>query len=272
MKKVYSNPSSFMEPLLKVENLKTYFLNSLIVKAVDGISFSVSQGGRLGIVGESGSGKSITALSILRLVDPPGKIVDGKIFFKGQNLLSLSESEMRKIRGGRIAMVFQEAMTSLNPVFTIGNQIEESVSLHQDLQKKDRWGKVLESLSLVGIPDPERVARSYPHELSGGMRQRAMIAMALSCEPDLLIADEPTTALDVTIQAQVLELLKELQKKLGMALILITHDLGVIAETVEDVVVMYEGKIVEQASVHDIFKRPQHSYTQKLLSLVTYGQ
>ncbi len=260
-----------MEPLLSIENLKTHFFTSQgVVKAIDGISFSVPRGGRVGIVGESGCGKSMTALSILRLIYPPGKIVDGKIFFEGKDLLLSSENEMRKIRGARIAMVFQEAMTSLNPVFTIGNQIEESVSLHQNLQKKDRWNKVLESLSLVGIPDPERVARSYPHELSGGMRQRAMIAMALSCEPDLLIADEPTTALDVTIQAQVLELLKELQKKLGMALILITHDLGVIAETVDEVLVMYAGKIVEQGSVRDIFKKPKHTYTQKLLSLVTY--
>ena len=256
-----------MENLLIIENLKTHFFTSSgVVKAVDGVSLSIPKGGRLGIVGESGCGKSVTALSILRLVSPPGKVVSGKILLDGKvDLLSLPEPEMRKIRGGRIAMIFQEPMTSLNPVFTVGNQIEEAVVLHQDLPKNKRWETVIESLRLVGIPDPERVAQSYPHELSGGMRQRVMIAMALSCRPDLLIADEPTTALDVTIQAQVLALLTELQEKLKMAFILITHDLGIIAETVEEVAVMYAGRVVEQASTVELFEKPRHPYSRALL-------
>jgi oligopeptide/dipeptide ABC transporter ATP-binding protein len=256
-----------METLLSIENLKTHFFTSSgVVKAVDGVNLTVPKGGRIGIVGESGCGKSVTALSILRLVSPPGKIVEGKILLEGKvDLLSLPEPEMRKIRGGRIAMIFQEPMTSLNPVFTVGNQIEEAAALHQDLPKNKRWETVIESLRLVRIPDPERVAKSYPHELSGGMRQRVMIAMALSCRPDLLIADEPTTALDVTIQAQVLALLKELQEKLRMAFILITHDLGIIAETVDQVAVMYAGRVVEQAPTIDLFERPRHPYTRALL-------
>ncbi len=262
-----------MEPLLSIENLKTYFFTSSgTVKTVDDVSLSVRSSGRLGIVGESGCGKSMTALSILRLVSSPGKIVGGKVFLDGAkknlDLISLPEQEMRKIRGGRIAMIFQDPMTSLNPVFTIGDQIEEAVALHQNLPKNKRWEAVIESLRKVKIPDSERVAKSYPHELSGGMRQRAMIAMALSCKPDLLIADEPTTALDVTIQAQVLLLLKELQEELKMAFILITHDLGIIAETVEDVVVMYAGKVVERASTEKLFEHPRHPYTRALLQSV----
>ncbi len=257
-----------MEPLLTIENLKTYFFTSSgVVKAVDGVSLSVPKGGRLGIVGESGCGKSVTALSILRLVAPPGRIVGGKILLEGEDLLSLPEPKMREIRGGRIAMVFQEPMTSLNPVFSIGNQIEEAIALHQDLSKGARREEVIQALKRVHVADPERVAKSYPHELSGGMRQRAMIAMALSCRPDLLIADEPTTALDVTIQAQVLELLKELQQTLQMAFILITHDFGVIAETVDDVAVMYGGKIVEKGTTREIFANPQHAYTRHLLEV-----
>lgn len=262
-----------MESLLAVKNLKTYFLTSSgTVKAVDDVSFSVKAGCRLGIVGESGCGKSMTALSILRLISPPGKIVGGKIFLEGEkgdlDLVALSEQEIQKIRGGRIAMIFQDPMTSLNPVFTMGDQIEEAIALHQDLPKHKRWEAVVDSLKKVRIPDAERVAKSYPHELSGGMRQRAMIAMALSCKPDLLIADEPTTALDVTIQAQVLLLLKELQEDLRMAFILITHDLGIIAETVDDVVVMYAGKIVEHASTERLFDHPRHPYTRALLKSV----
>lgn len=259
-----------MKPLLEVKHLQTTFETSQrTVKAVNDVSFSIQRGGRLGIVGESGSGKSITALSILNLILPPGKIIAGEILFSGNektvDLLKLSEEELRGVRGRKIGMVFQEAMTSLNPVFTIGEQILEVVQLHQRLKGSEAWDKVLESLSWVKISDPARVAKSYPHELSGGMRQRAMIAMALVCQPDLLIADEPTTALDVTIQAQVLDLLKDIQQRMGMALILITHDLGIVAETVEYVLVMKAGKIVEQSPVMDIFKNPQHPYTQSLL-------
>ncbi|MBI1909325.1 MAG: ABC transporter ATP-binding protein [Deltaproteobacteria bacterium] len=259
-----------MEPLLTVENLKTYFLTSRgTVKAVDDVSFTINRGQTLGLVGESGSGKSVTALSLLRLVSPPGQIIGGKILMNNStDLLKLPEEEMRKIRGQKIAMVFQEPMTSLNPVFTIANQIEEAIAIHQKCPSPEGREKMLESLRLVGIPDPIRVAKSYPHELSGGMRQRGMIAMALACQPELLVADEPTTALDVTIQAQVLELLKELQKKLGMALILITHDLGVVAETVETVMVMYAGKIVESAPTREIFANPRHPYTKALLGAI----
>jgi peptide/nickel transport system ATP-binding protein len=260
-----------MGPLLEIQDLKTHFFTSNgVVKAVDGVSLSIPEGGTLGIVGESGSGKSVTALSILRLVSEPGRIIGGKILFnqgrESVDLLSLPADKLRDVRGGKIAMIFQEPMTSLNPVFTIGDQIEEAVGLHQKgLSKSQRWEKVVESLSLVRVPDPERVARAYPHELSGGMRQRAMIAMALSCRPALLIADEPTTALDVTIQAQVLALLNELKEKLKMALILITHDLGIIAETVENVAVMYAGRVVETASTGALFENPRHPYTRALL-------
>jgi peptide/nickel transport system ATP-binding protein len=257
--------------LLQIENLQTHFFTSGgVVKAVDGVSLEVSEGGTLGIVGESGSGKSVTALSVLKLVSEPGRIVGGRILFKREgetvDLLKLPSDKLRAVRGGRIAMIFQEPMTSLNPVFTIGNQIEEAVALHQKgLSRSARKAKVIESLSLVRVPDPDRVAASYPHELSGGMRQRAMIAMALSCRPELLIADEPTTALDVTIQAQVLALLNELREKLKMALILITHDLGIIAETVDSVAVMYAGKVVETGPTKDLFAAPRHPYTRALL-------
>jgi peptide/nickel transport system ATP-binding protein len=236
-----------------------------VARAVDGVSFSVPSGRTLGILGESGCGKSVTALSILRLVTPPGRIVAGSIVYKGQDLLSLSERAMRRVRGKEIAMVFQEPMTSLNPVFTIGSQIAEAVRLHQRLDRAATRARVVESLRLVEMPEPERCARSYPHELSGGMRQRAMIAMALACEPSLLIADEPTTALDVTIQAQILDLLRALRERLGMAMILITHDLGIIAEQADEVAVMYAGRIVERAGVFDIFERPRHPYTVALM-------
>jgi peptide/nickel transport system ATP-binding protein len=260
-----------MTPLLQIENLQTYFFTSSgVVKAVDGLSLEVPEGGTLGIVGESGSGKSVTAMSVLRLVSEPGRIVGGRVLLRRNgesvDLLTLPQDKLREIRGGKIAMIFQEPMTSLNPVFTVGNQIEEAVALHQKgLSRGERKEKVIESLSLVRVADPDRVARSYPHELSGGMRQRAMIAMALSCRPELLIADEPTTALDVTIQAQVLALLNELREKLKMALILITHDLGIIAETVDRVIVMYAGKVVETAPTAALFESPRHPYTRALL-------
>jgi len=253
-------------PLLEVRDLHTYFeTDEGVGRAVDGVSFSVSQGRTLGILGESGCGKSVTALSVLRLVAPPGRIVSGEIRYRGEDLLRRSERQMREIRGGEIAMIFQEPMTSLNPVFTIGNQIGEAVQLHQHLNGAAMRERVVEALRKVEIPEPERRAKSYPHELSGGMRQRAMIAMALACEPSLLIADEPTTALDVTIQAQILDLLRGLRDSLGMAMILITHDLGIVAEQADEVAVMYAGRIVEQASVFDVFERPLHPYTVALM-------
>ncbi|AJG40306.1 peptide ABC transporter ATP-binding protein [Thermotoga sp. RQ7] len=254
------------EPLLRVENLKTYFYTEDgVVKAVDGVSFDVFEGETLGIVGESGSGKSVTSLSIMRLLDQNGRIEDGKIVFKGKNLLELSESEMRKIRGKEIAMIFQEPMVALNPVFTIGDQIMEAIMLHQNVSEKEARKMAIDMLRKVGIPEPEKRVDEYPHQLSGGMRQRAMIAMALSCRPSLLIADEPTTALDVTIQAQILELMKELQREYGMAIILITHDMGVVAEMSDKVAVMYAGKVVEYGDVKTIFNEPKHPYTYALL-------
>ncbi|QTA37647.1 ABC transporter ATP-binding protein [Thermosipho ferrireducens] len=257
------------KPLLSVKNLKTYFYTEDgIVKAVDGVDFEVYEGETLGIVGESGSGKSVTSLSILRLLDEKGKIEDGEIIFEGKNLLELDEDEMRKIRGNDIAMIFQEPMVALNPVFTVGEQIMEAILLHQDVSKNEARKMAIDMLKKVGIPEPEKRVDEYPHELSGGMRQRAMIAMALSCKPKLLIADEPTTALDVTIQAQILELMKELQREYGMAIILITHDVGVIAENADRVVVMYGGMVMETAEVKELFKETRHPYTWGLLNSI----
>ena len=253
--------------LLQIRNLKTYFYTSDgVVKAVDDVSWNVDHGEVIGLVGESGCGKSVTALSILRLIPaPPGKVVDGEILFKGKNLLSLSLEEIRKIRGNDISMIFQEPMTSLNPVFTIGAQVAEAIQLHQRLNKKAALEKSIDMLKLVGIPSPEKRVKEYPHELSGGMKQRAMIAMALSCNPKILIADEPTTALDVTIQAQILDLMLKLKDEFDASIVLITHDLGVIAEMARKVVVMYAGKVVEQAGVNEIFENPLNPYTQGLL-------
>lgn len=249
--------------LLQVKDLKTYFYtDDGVVKAVDGIDFTIKKGETMGMVGESGCGKSVSALSILQLVqDPPGKIINGEIWFKGEDLLKKKSEKMRKIRGNDISMIFQEPMTSLNPVYTIGEQISEAIILHQKLNKEKAFKKTIEMLKLVGIPSPEKRVHEYPHELSGGQRQRAMIAMALSCNPDLLIADEPTTALDVTIEAQILELIKKLKDEIGMAVLMITHDLGVIAEVSDHVVVVYAGKAVEHADVISIFKNPKHPYT-----------
>jgi oligopeptide/dipeptide ABC transporter ATP-binding protein len=257
-----------MSELIHVKDLRTsFFTPEGEVRAIDGVSFSIDEGKTLGLVGESGCGKSVTSLSIMRLIaSPPGKIVGGEIFYRGRDLLRLKNEEMRKIRGNEISMIFQEPMTSLNPVFTVGNQIGEAIKLHQGLGKKETRAKTIEMLRLVKIADPESRVDAYPHQLSGGMRQRIMIAMALSCNPSLLIADEPTTALDVTIQAQILELIKELQQKIGgMALLLITHDLGVVAEQADDVAIMYAGKIVEKTSAPAIFARPLHPYTVGLL-------
>ena len=263
--------------VLDVKNLQTvFFTNSGLFKAVDDVSFSVRRGETLAIVGESGCGKSVTALSIMRLVpDPPGRIVGGSVTLEGTELLELDEAEMRAIRGNRISMIFQEPMTSLNPVIRIGDQITEAVRLHRSITRKEAWAKAVEMLRLVRIPEPERRATEYPHQLSGGMRQRAMIAMALACRPALLIADEPTTALDVTIQAQILALIVDLQKELGTGLILITHDLGVVAQTAQRVIVMYAGKKVEEASVEALFENPRHPYTRGLMAsmpaVATFG-
>jgi oligopeptide/dipeptide ABC transporter ATP-binding protein len=256
------------EKILEIKGLKTYFFTEYgQIPAVDGVDLSFAKGEVLGLVGESGCGKSVLALSILGLVpDPPGKIVNGEINFFGKNLLSLPEKEMRKIRGNRISMIFQEPMTSLNPVFNIGNQIQECLTLHKDLKKKEAWEKSVELLDQVGMQKPKEIMKSYPHQLSGGMIQRAMIAMAISCTPSFLIADEPTTALDVSIQAQILDLLLKLKEKLNMSLILITHDLGVVCEMADWVAVMYTGKIQEYTKVSDIFKNPLHPYTIGLLN------
>jgi peptide/nickel transport system ATP-binding protein len=255
------------ERLLEVKGLKTHFFTDEgVVRAVDGVDFYINKGETLGVVGESGCGKSVTALSIMRLIPtPPGRIVEGQINYDGKNLLDLSPAQMRKIRGKEISMIFQEPMTSLNPVFTVGEQIAEALRLHEGLNRRDAMDKTVDMLKLVHIPNAERRVKEYPHQLSGGMRQRVMIAMALSCNPKLLIADEPTTALDVTIQAQILELLNELKSKLGMAIMLITHDMGVIAETAQRVVVMYAAKVAEEAPVTELFKEPLHPYTQGLL-------
>ena len=258
------------ENLLEVKNLKTYFFtDGGVVKSVDDVSFNVKPGKTLGVVGESGCGKSITSLSIMQLGEtPPGKIVDGEIIYNGENLLGKDKDEMRKIRGGEIAMIFQEPMTSLNPVFTVGQQIMEALMIHTDMDKTKAKERAIEMLKLVRIPLAEKRFNEYPHQLSGGMRQRVMIAMALSCNPKLLICDEPTTALDVTIQAQILDLINELKEKLGTSIMMITHDLGVIAEVADDVMVMYAGKIVEYGTADQIFETPMHPYTHGLMNCI----
>jgi peptide/nickel transport system ATP-binding protein len=254
------------EAILEVKNLRTTFFSAGgPVHAVDNVSFNVRRGEAVALVGESGCGKSVTAMSIMRLVASPGKITGGSIWFRGKDLAELSERDMRKVRGNDIAMVFQEPMTSLNPVFKIGSQVAEAIRIHKDVSKKEAWRMAGEMLELVSIPDPVKRLEDYPHQLSGGMRQRVMIAMALSCDPELLIADEPTTALDVTIQAQIMELLARLQERLGLAILLITHDLGVVAEFCERVVVMYTGRVVEEAPVRELFANPAHPYTRGLL-------
>ena len=259
-----------MSDLLEVEGLSTWFYTRQgIVKAVDSVDFQVASGETLGIVGESGCGKSMTALSLMRLIpDPPGRIVSGSVKLAGRDLLKISEEEMRGVRGNEISMIFQEPMTSLNPVMTIGRQIAEALVLHRDMDRKAGLNRAIEMLDLVRIPEPAQRSREYPHQLSGGMRQRAMIAMALACNPKLLIADEPTTALDVTIQAQILELIVELQREFSAAVILITHDLGIIAETAQRVIVMYAGRKVEEADVGELFARPLHPYTTGLLGSI----
>ncbi|MBN9499977.1 MAG: ABC transporter ATP-binding protein [Alphaproteobacteria bacterium] len=257
-------------PLLEIEDLRTWFFTSDgVVRAVDGVSYSVAPGETLAVVGESGCGKSVTAMSVLRLLpSPPARIVSGAIRFEGRDLLTASEAEMRKIRGNEISMIFQEPMTSLNPVLTVGHQIAETLELHQGLSAADAQARAVEMLEIVRIPEAKRRAQEYPHQLSGGMRQRVMIAMALACKPKLLIADEPTTALDVTIQAQILELMLELKEQVGAAIVLITHDLGVVAETAQRVVVMYAGRKVEEATVADLFARPMHPYTRGLMGSI----
>ena len=258
-----------MADLLRVVNLQTHFrTGDGIVRAVDGISFSIPQGETMGLVGESGCGKSVTALSIMRLLDYPGEIAGGRVIFEGKDLTELEMDEMRKIRGSDIAMIFQEPMTSLNPVYTVGDQIAEAVQLHMKLSRADSWKRAIEMLDLVRIPSPERRVKDYPHHMSGGMRQRVMIAMALSCDPKLLIADEPTTALDVTIQAQILDLMRDLQARLKTSILLITHDLGVVAEMCKDVAVMYAGQIVEQTNVQTLFESPQMPYTEGLMKSI----
>lgn len=253
-------------PLLQVKNLSTTFnVDAGEVRAVNGISFNLDKGKVLGIVGESGSGKSVTAYSIMRILVEPGRITGGEILFNGENIVNYSEKQMRQFRGKRVSIIFQDPMTSLNPTFTIGNQLREAILLHTGRNRKQANERALEMLQLVGVNEPEKRLKQYPHELSGGMRQRVMIAMALACEPDILIADEPTTALDVTIQAQILELMKSLQKKLGMAIIMITHDLGVIADMCDEIIVMYAGRVCERGTVDEIFYNPRHEYTKGLL-------
>src|SRR5712672_1105880 len=256
--------------ILEIDNLQTHFFTAAgVVRAGDGVSYTVRGGEILGVVGESGCGKSVTALSVLRLIaDPPGRIVGGAVRFEGTNLLDLTESQMEAIRGNDISMIFQEPMTSLNPLMTVGRQISEAIALHQGLSRSDAMDGAVEMLRRVHIPEPERRAHAYPHQLSGGMRQRVMIAMAVSCNPKLLIADEPTTALDVTIQAQILDLMRELQETTGTAIVLITHDMGVVAENADRVVVMYAGHKVEEASADDLFDSPLHPYTKGLLGSV----
>ena len=257
------------KPLLEVHHLKTYFFTEDgVVKAVDGVDFYVNTGEVLGLVGESGCGKSVTSLSIMRLVGLPGKIVEGDIYFEGKEMLKLPESEMVHMRGNRISMIFQQPQSSLNPVFKVGDQVAEVLSIHQKMDKEQAWQKAVDLLRLVGIPDPEKKAHAYPHEMSGGQAQRVMIAMALALNPQLLIADEPTTALDVTIQAQILDLMRGLRNTMNTAVILITHDLGIIAELADRVAVMYAGRIVEQAEVKKLFESPLHPYTQGLIASI----
>lgn len=260
--------------ILEVRNLKTYFFtDDGVVKSVDGVDFTVRKGEVLGIVGESGCGKSVTSLSIMRLINKPGKITDGSITFDGKDLLQATEEEMIHIRGNRIAMIFQQPQSSLNPVYKVGDQIAEVLDVHRSFGREAGWERAVELLKMVGIPDAERRAHAFPHELSGGMAQRVMIAMALACVPELLIADEPTTALDVTIQAQILDLMREIRSKMGGSIILITHDLGVVAEMCERVAVMYAGQIVEQTDVHTLFADPRHPYTKGLIgSIPVLGQ
>ena len=258
-----------MSAVLEVRNLKTYFFTDAgVVKAVDDVSFSVPKGKTLGLVGESGCGKSVTAMSITRLVSPPGRIVEGHVLLNGRDLVPLTDPQMRQIRGAQISMIFQEPMTALNPVFEVGFQIAEAVVAHENVGNKEAWNRAVEAMRAVSIPDPEKRARDYPHHLSGGMRQRVMIAMALVCNPALVIADEPTTALDVTIQAQILDLLDSLREKFNLSMILISHDLGVIAEVAHEVAVMYAGKIVEIGPAMDVFHNAKHPYTQGLLQSV----
>lgn len=257
------------QPLLAVKDLKTYFYTEDgVVRAVDGVNFEVYPGEVLGLVGESGCGKSVTSLSIMGLVSKPGRVDGGEILLDGNNLLKLPENEMVKIRGNRVSMIFQQPQSALNPVFKVGDQLSEVLNVHQDLGKDAGWNRAIALLKMVGVPDPERRAHAYPHELSGGMAQRVMIAMALACVPELLIADEPTTALDVTIQAQILDLMRDLRREMGTAVILITHDLGVVAEMADRVAVMYAGEIVEQTDVNSLFDEPLHPYTQGLIGSI----
>ena len=254
------------ENILSVQNLHTSFhTDKGEVKAVNGVTFNLEKGKILGIVGESGSGKSVTAYSIMRILEKNGRITEGKILYKGQDIAEFSEKQMREFRGKCCSIIFQDPMTSLNPVFTVGNQLREAIELHTDRKGKEPEARAIEMLTLVGVNEPEKRVKQYPYELSGGMRQRVMIAMALACEPDILIADEPTTALDVTIQAQILELMQSLQKKLGMAIIMVTHDLGVIADMCDEIIVMYGGRVCERGTAEDIFYRPHHEYTKGLL-------
>ena len=257
-----------MVDLLQVEDLATHFATrDGVVKAVDGVSFSLEPGETLGVVGESGSGKSVTALSIMRLIRPPqGRIVGGRILFKGDDVVAMSDAKVRRLRGDRIAMIFQDPMTSLNPVYRVGHQVGESLILHKGMKRREAFERTVELLDMVGIPRPRERARDYPHQFSGGMRQRAMIAMALACDPDILIADEPTTALDVTIQAQILELMIKMQERTGAAIIMITHDLGVVADMADRVMVMYAGRQVEYGTAEEVFYRPKHPYTWGLLA------
>ncbi|KEO84863.1 ABC transporter ATP-binding protein [Tumebacillus flagellatus] len=255
-----------MSTILEIQNLKTQFHGeNRVIPAVDGISFSLQKGETLGVVGESGCGKSVTSLSIMRLLAKGAKIAEGRIHFNGRDLLSLSEAQMRSVRGNEIAMIFQEPMTSLNPVYTIGKQLSEMTMLHRGYSKKQALDHAVEMLKKVNIPRPEKIVHEYPHQLSGGMRQRVMIAMAMSCDPDVLIADEPTTALDVTIQAQILDLMRDLRDRQSTSILLITHDLGVVAEMCDRVIVMYAGQVVEAADVNSLFERPAHPYTQGLM-------